>query len=313
MHQNERFPADCLLLYTTEKNGSVFIRTDQLDGETDWKLRKAIAVTQQNPMTLRQHADWYVVANPPNDLIYDFKGFFSTIGMSVLWPLRVLQKKSTGRWYANSITPKPEAVGDVEFVLSLLPVTFVLVWPWVRVVTGEINAVEGFFTWWYPWAVTGAIWTVMTQVSHVQEDCQRPPTGDADDYFRWQVESALDYSVHNELVPKLTASLSLQSMHHVMPSVCGCHFARLYPEYKQICERHGVRLNTRSDVSAAWRSCIGRVFELSSPDLTPAWALDDAPAADGRGGLMGAIAEHGPLAAYLLTPALAMLACSPLF
>ena len=74
-----------------------------------------------------------------------------------------------------------------------------------------------------------------------------------------------------------------------------------------------MRLNTRSDVSAAWRSCIGRVFELSSPDLTPAWALDDAPAADGRGGLMGAIAEHGPLAAYLLTPALAMLACSPLF
>ena len=43
--QNERFPADCLLLYTTEKNGSVFIRTDQLDGETDWKLRKAVAVT----------------------------------------------------------------------------------------------------------------------------------------------------------------------------------------------------------------------------------------------------------------------------
>lgn len=45
VNQNERFPADCILLYTTEKNGSVFIRTDQLDGETDWKLRKAIANT----------------------------------------------------------------------------------------------------------------------------------------------------------------------------------------------------------------------------------------------------------------------------
>ena len=45
VNQNERFPADCLLLYTTEKNSSVFIRTDQLDGETDWKLRKAVAVT----------------------------------------------------------------------------------------------------------------------------------------------------------------------------------------------------------------------------------------------------------------------------
>ena len=32
---------------------------------------------------------------------------------------------------------------------------------------------------------------VMTQVSHVQEDCQRPPTGEADDYFRWQVGPSL--------------------------------------------------------------------------------------------------------------------------
>ena len=207
---------------------------------------------------------------------------------------------------------------DGEFLLSLLPVAFVLTWPVLRVLLGDINALEGFFMWFYPWAVTGAIWTVMTQVSHVQEDCQRPPTGEADDYFRWQIESALDYSVGSELVPKLTASLSLQSMHHVMPSVCGCHFAGLYPEYKAICERHGVRLNTRADVSAAWRSCIARVFELSSPELTPAWALDefDEPPAgeDGeRGGLARALAEHGPLAAYLLTPAAAMLACSPLF
>jgi len=45
VHQNERVPADLILLYTTEKTGSVFIRTDQLDGETDWKLRKAVPVT----------------------------------------------------------------------------------------------------------------------------------------------------------------------------------------------------------------------------------------------------------------------------
>jgi phospholipid-translocating ATPase len=46
VHQNERIPADLVLLYTTEKSGSVFIRTDQLDGETDWKLRKAVTYTQ---------------------------------------------------------------------------------------------------------------------------------------------------------------------------------------------------------------------------------------------------------------------------
>ena len=82
VNKDERFPADCLLLYTTEKNGSVFIRTDQLDGETDWKLRKAVAITQQGcnseGTSLRRQSDWYLVANPPNNLIYDFKGFFST-------------------------------------------------------------------------------------------------------------------------------------------------------------------------------------------------------------------------------------------
>ena len=45
VHQNQRMPADLVLLYTTEKSGAVFIRTDQLDGETDWKLRKAISFT----------------------------------------------------------------------------------------------------------------------------------------------------------------------------------------------------------------------------------------------------------------------------
>jgi magnesium-transporting ATPase (P-type) len=39
VERNQRVPADMILLRTTEKSGSCFIRTDQLDGETDWKLR----------------------------------------------------------------------------------------------------------------------------------------------------------------------------------------------------------------------------------------------------------------------------------
>lgn len=43
---NQRIPADLVLLHAVDKNGSVFVRTDQLDGETDWKLRKSIRHTQ---------------------------------------------------------------------------------------------------------------------------------------------------------------------------------------------------------------------------------------------------------------------------
>jgi phospholipid-translocating ATPase len=33
-------------LYSDNEQGTLFLKTDQLDGETDWKLRKAIKKTQ---------------------------------------------------------------------------------------------------------------------------------------------------------------------------------------------------------------------------------------------------------------------------
>lgn len=36
-----------VLLYSDQLEGSLFIKTDQLDGETDWKLRRAVRLTQK--------------------------------------------------------------------------------------------------------------------------------------------------------------------------------------------------------------------------------------------------------------------------
>ena len=47
VEKGHRVPADMVLLKTTEPSGACFIRTDQLDGETDWKLRLAIPATQR--------------------------------------------------------------------------------------------------------------------------------------------------------------------------------------------------------------------------------------------------------------------------
>lgn len=47
LEKNQRVPADMVLLRTSDASGSCFIRTDQLDGETDWKLRIAVTATQQ--------------------------------------------------------------------------------------------------------------------------------------------------------------------------------------------------------------------------------------------------------------------------
>jgi phospholipid-translocating ATPase len=47
LEKNQRVPADMVLLRTSDASGSCFVRTDQLDGETDWKLRIAVSATQK--------------------------------------------------------------------------------------------------------------------------------------------------------------------------------------------------------------------------------------------------------------------------
>ncbi|KAJ9437862.1 putative phospholipid-transporting ATPase NEO1 [Diplonema papillatum] len=67
----QRVPADCVLLKTTEAGGS-FIKTDQLDGETDWKLRLPVPFTQtlsDDAVVARRLQIW---CEAPHDRIYEF-------------------------------------------------------------------------------------------------------------------------------------------------------------------------------------------------------------------------------------------------
>lgn len=75
VEKNQRVPADMVLLRTTEKNGACFIRTDQLDGETDWKLRLGLGTTQKleaNEDLFRIEASIY--AEKPQRDIHSFIG-----------------------------------------------------------------------------------------------------------------------------------------------------------------------------------------------------------------------------------------------
>ncbi len=76
-----RVPADLVLLRTTEAQGTCFVRTDQLDGETDWKLRVAVPCTQR----LESDSDLFsinafIYADKPHMDIYSFIGTFTING-----------------------------------------------------------------------------------------------------------------------------------------------------------------------------------------------------------------------------------------
>lgn len=78
--KDERVPADLVLLRTSESSGAVFVRTDQLDGETDWKLRLAVPATQKlasDHQLFDLSASIY--AEKPQKDIHSFIGTFNKV------------------------------------------------------------------------------------------------------------------------------------------------------------------------------------------------------------------------------------------
>lgn len=95
VHKQQRIPADMVLLSSSETSGEVFIRTDQLDGETDWKLRLASSISQN--LSHDEMMNIEVIASPPAKSIHSFTGKLSygdiSQGLSVdntLWANTVL-------------------------------------------------------------------------------------------------------------------------------------------------------------------------------------------------------------------------------
>ena len=77
LKKDSRVPADIIVLKTVNDAGDnqAFIRTDQLDGETDWKLRKAPGITQNMKDEIQFFtSDAFAEYEPPSKLIYNFQG-----------------------------------------------------------------------------------------------------------------------------------------------------------------------------------------------------------------------------------------------
>lgn len=75
LHKDSRVPADMVLLQCTELEGTgeAFIKTDQLDGETDWKLRIACPKTQL--ISIEQVIqNVSLIVNQPTKSIHHFNG-----------------------------------------------------------------------------------------------------------------------------------------------------------------------------------------------------------------------------------------------
>jgi fatty acid desaturase len=102
----------------------------------------------------------------------------------------------------------------------------------------------------------------MTQTSHIQQSTQWNPDSDAC-WTQRQIETALDYSVGDELVTWATAGLNNQGLHHAIPTISSAHFADMYQEYEDICRMHGVEPRKTENLGSATRSMLDYIFDLN--------------------------------------------------
>jgi|JI6StandDraft_1071083.scaffolds.fasta_scaffold74815_2 phospholipid-translocating ATPase len=113
INAKERVPADLVILSTSEPSGSIFIKTDQLDGETDWKIRRAVRCTHQvlagNMFAGVQ--DGVINYAPACDDIYEFIG-------SMTWKDRKESLNLDNTAWANTVLAAGQLIGIVIFTGS---------------------------------------------------------------------------------------------------------------------------------------------------------------------------------------------------
>ncbi|KAI1304579.1 putative aminophospholipid-translocase [Mortierella claussenii] len=115
VNKNQNVPADMVLLRTTEESGACFIRTDQLDGETDWKLRLAVPSCQalaSDDALLDLNASIY--ADSPHKDIHSFVGNFTKEGEDGPGPHTEPLSVDNTLW-TNTVVASGNAIGFVIY------------------------------------------------------------------------------------------------------------------------------------------------------------------------------------------------------
>jgi fatty acid desaturase len=130
-----------------------------------------------------------------------------------------------------------------------------------------------------PWVTTGIYFFLVTQVSHLQEECQDSFLEDVDEStgkkaMSWsirQVMHTVDYNSSSTITNLLTGGLNTQSIHHLFPSIHHAHYIALGPILEPIIARHleaeGLVAPARSSFLHAFLSWITWMNKLGRSDV----------------------------------------------
>ena len=118
--------------------------------------------------------------------------------------------------------------------------------------------------WFTSEAVTGWLLAFMFQVAHVSEDVEffhkdKKTNGIERSWAVSQVETTVDFSHDSWFGTHFSGGLNYQTVHHLFPGVCHCHYPKLAPIILETCKEFGIKYNV---YSTFWEALQGHFRHL---------------------------------------------------
>jgi fatty acid desaturase len=114
--------------------------------------------------------------------------------------------------------------------------------------------------------ISSIYFTLITEVSHNQEECQVKTSDVSYTWCQQQVLHSMDYNVYSIFWNIITGGLNAQGLHHCLPYVHHCHYPYMYAEYIQICKTHGIIPKIKSGFWDTFRGFVNHLHNLSHED-----------------------------------------------
>lgn len=140
---------------------------------------------------------------------------------------------------------------------------------WFALGLYSFGSLEGMRRLFLSWGLSSYLFMIITQGAHLQHECM---VGKEDkSWAKRQARTALNFKTDSVLWLFLTGGLNMQSLHHVAPNIGSSHLMDIWPEYRKVCQKHGVELKEVKNIAEFFRGFLGWIRTLSledDPDTT---------------------------------------------
>lgn len=114
-----------------------------------------------------------------------------------------------------------------------------------------------------PHMIFSLIFFTLTQISHIQKECSNITNKD---FIEQMILTSTDYNVTSEFMRIMTGGLNCQALHHCLPGVSSSHYHKLYPEFIEICRKHGIEPKVKKNLWTVLIEYMKHIKNLGKPD-----------------------------------------------